>query len=197
MTHADNPVAEIAALRHELCSPLAAVSALLGVLAADDSDPTPTGVRRREIARLAYWQTRHATAVLTGTAGRSRSLTEVVVAAGIAANVPRPRLRTDLTPAAADTAVDAHAVQQVLTNLLGNAVRHGAPDGEIRLAARLERDALLLAVRNRFTGPLRRRPQGQGLRIVDDILRGVDGSFTMRLVSGWVLAEASLPLARV
>jgi signal transduction histidine kinase len=79
------------------------------------------------------------TAVLTGTgtatrADRSRRR------AGVAASVPQPRLRAELTP---DAAVHAHPVQQVLTNLLGNAVRHGAPDTQIHLVARLDRGTLV------------------------------------------------------
>jgi signal transduction histidine kinase len=185
---------DLAALRHELGSPLAAVTALIGTLA--DDDRIMTGERRREIAQLAYWQARHMAAVLSGTGTTTRALIEVVVAAGVAAGVSQPRLQTELTPDAADTAVDAHSVQQVLTNLLGNAVRHGAPDTEIRLAARLDRDTLVLAVHNRLTGPYRQRPEGHGLRIVDSILSDARGSFTMRRTPGWVVAEATLPVQR-
>jgi signal transduction histidine kinase len=183
---------DLAELRHELVSPLAAVTALIGTLA--DDDRTLTRERRREIAQLAYWQARHMAAVLSGTGTATRALIEVVVAAGVAAGVPQPRLRTELTPDAADTAVHAHPVQQVLTNLLGNAVRHGAPDTEIHLVARLDRGTLVLAVHNRLTGPYRQRPEGRGLRIVDGILNDARGSFTMSRTADWVIAEATLPV---
>jgi signal transduction histidine kinase len=185
---------DLAALRHELCSPLAAVTALIGTLAADDSDRVLSGERRREIAQLAYWQARHMAAVLSGIGNGTRALIEVVVAAGVAAGVPEPRLRTELTPDAATTAVNAHPVQQILTNLLGNAVRHGAPDTEIRLAARLDGATLVLTIHNRMVGPYRQRPEGCGLRIVDSILNDAHGSFLMRRTSGWMVAEATLPV---
>jgi signal transduction histidine kinase len=189
-----DPPDDLAALRHELRSPLAAVTALIGTLAADDADRPLTGDRRREIARLAYWQARHMAAVLAGTGTATRALVEVVLAAGVAAGVPELRLRTDLTSDAADAAVDAHPVQQVLTNLLGNAVRHGMPDTEIRLAARLEHGTLVLDVRNRLAGPFRRRPEGHGLRIVRGILDEANGSFAMRRTPGWVVAVATIPV---
>lgn len=190
MTDAD----DLAVLRHELSSPLAAVTALIGVLADDDGDLSPTGVRRREIARLAYWQARHMSAVLTGTGGRPRVLAEVVVAAVVAAGIPERRMRTELTPDAADTVVDAPPVQQVLTNLLGNAARHGAADTEIRLAARLDGGSLRFAVHNRLTRPFRSRSAGRGLGIVDAILTGARGSFTLRTAADHIVAEASLPV---
>jgi signal transduction histidine kinase len=185
---------DLAVLRHELCSPLAAVTALIGVLADDESDPSPTGVRRREIARLAYWQARHMSAVLTGSGGRARAVAEVVVASVVAAGIPERRLRTELTPDAAGTIIDAPPVQQVLTNLLGNAVRHGAPDAEIRLAARLDGASLRFAVHNRLTGPYRPRAGGRGLRIVGGILADAHGSFTMHRAADHVVAEAMLPV---
>lgn len=185
---------DLAVLRHELCSPLAAMTSLMGVLADDESDPSPIGVRRREIARLAYWQARHMSAVLNGTGGRARAVAEVVVAAVVAAGIPEWRLRSEVTPEAANTVVDAAPVQQVLTNLLGNAVRHGASHTEIGLTARRDGGSLWFAVHNRLAGPFRPRPAGRGLGIVDSIVTGVRGSFTMRIAADHVFAEATLPV---
>jgi signal transduction histidine kinase len=178
----------IAALRHELRSPLAAVTALIGTLAAEDLSDD----RRREIAHLAYWQARHMAAVLHGTAAGRGTLVEVVAAAGVAAGLTVSRLRTDLTAEAAGTAVDAQPMQQLLTNLLNNAARHGTPDGEIALAASVDTDALVLTVRNRLAVDYRPGPPGYGLRIVRRIVERNHGHLELLRTGEVMTVRATL-----
>jgi signal transduction histidine kinase len=192
MTPTHQELDPLAALRHELCSPLAAVTALIETL-TDDGDLSVEC--RREIARLAYWQARHMAAVLHGTAAGRRALIEVVLAARVAAGVPEARLRTQVTAEAAGIAVDARPVQQVLTNLLVNSLRHGAAGADINLEARRDGGMLVLTVHNRLPARYRRRPAGHGLRIVTDLVTAAGGSFELRCLLGAARAEAELPVS--
>jgi signal transduction histidine kinase len=89
-----------------------------------------------------------------------------------------PRVRIDVS---GDTSVKADAIrlEQIVGNLLGNALKHGAPDGAVSLTIAGEADRVRLSVHNRGAMPLdvlrevfepfrsrssqRARPDGLGL----------------------------------
>ena len=96
---------------------------------------------------------------------------------------------------------DADRLMQALTNLVGNAVQHGAPGRPIRVSARGSVDSLVLSVHNEGppipadqqavifqegqraggrTGASDRRHHGLGLYIVERIVAAHDGSVSVR-----------------
>jgi signal transduction histidine kinase len=188
-------------LRHELRTPLASVTALTAAL---DEGTALDGDERRELARLAHWQAEHMADLVNGPAAavrgpRQRRLAEVVTAASVAAGVPRTRLEVRLDPAVAALPVCRRTVQQVLTNLLENAVRHGPADGAVRVTGRLDGDVLVLGVADagRPTEALRQALQGHGhglgVRIVQGLVAETEGSLRLAQPADRVVLEARLP----
>jgi signal transduction histidine kinase len=122
-----------------------------------------------------------------------------VTAAAVAAGVPRARLDLDLAADVVTLPVHRRTVQQLLTNLLENAVRHGPDGGTVRLAACLDGDVLVLQVADggRPTSALRRalagRTDGLGLRIVRSVVADIGGSLHLRNVPAAVVLEVRLP----
>jgi two-component system sensor histidine kinase BaeS/two-component system sensor histidine kinase KdpD len=142
------------AVCHEFRAPVSSLGSLTRAL-SEERTHVPPDVRRR-IARLAHDQAVHLDAVLrqaaavsqglAGGDGAGRRLPLHRVLPATAGVVPPDRLRAAVSAAAAAREVDAQRIQQVLTNLLENAVRHGPPAGQVRLDARIERRGLVLTV---------------------------------------------------
>jgi signal transduction histidine kinase len=143
---------------HELRTPLTRERALLQVTLADPASTTDTwqAVSRQLLASNAE-QERLIEALLTlasGEAGTGASepldLAEIsgeaVAAAGPAISRLDLNVQTDIQPALLDG--DPLLVQQLVTNLIDNAVRHNIPGGDIRIATRTVGDRAVLSVTN-------------------------------------------------
>jgi two-component system OmpR family sensor kinase len=198
---ASEPEVQLHRLRHELRTPLASVTALTAAL---DGGSGLDGDARRELARLAHWQAQHMADLVEGSEAARRKpghrpLAEVVTAATVAAGLPRTRLCLALGPDVAALPVCRRPVQQIVTNLVENAVRHGPADGPVRVAACLDGDVLVLRVADdgHPTPALRRaldgRSTGLGLDIVRSLLAEAGGSLRLDPGSGGVVLEARLP----
>ncbi|GAB7046327.1 sensor histidine kinase [Catenuloplanes indicus] len=126
-----------------------------GPEAGTGPDPR-AGDDRRALARLAVAHTRHLDELLRHAAAIVEGLSEppddtTTAALGrivpaVAATVPDGRLSVRVSASAARTRVHPRHTRQILTNLLGNAVRHGPADGRITLHARTRGRSLLLIV---------------------------------------------------
>jgi two-component system OmpR family sensor kinase len=199
------------ALCHEMRAPVAALGSLTRML----SDPAGGGTaeRRNEMARLAHHQAVHlddllaqartAVGAVPGAQTRATLPLRRLLAA-VCGVVPPGRLRVSITPRAAYRRVPAGVVQQVLTNLLDNAVRHGAPDAPVALRASTDRRGLILAVhssRASIGGNSARlsvrQPaagmSGLGLWIVSELVGEVGGALRARECRHSVLVEVRLP----
>jgi signal transduction histidine kinase len=144
------PVPAVLLLRsvcHEVRPSIATMSALVQAM---DTQSSPD--RRTEMAEIAAQHAAHALSVLAEAsalaAGRVDRSGEGVpleqVLPSVAATVPDGRLSMAATPAAARWPVHRQHTQQILHNLVGNAVRHSP--GAIRLGARLRAGRLRLTV---------------------------------------------------
>jgi len=200
------------AVCHEFRAPVSSLGSLTRALSQERERVTPDVQLR--IARLAHDQAVHldgvlrqAAAVSQGLAGGAdRRLPLHRVLPATVAVVPPERLRAAVSPAAAAREVHAQRVQQVLTNLLDNAVRHGPPDGQVRLGARIERRGLVLTVADdggataltALTGALTRSgpPEGMsgiGLWIVRRLVRAGGGTVRAGRDDNGLVVEVSLP----
>ncbi|SNS87848.1 Signal transduction histidine kinase [Geodermatophilus saharensis] len=117
----------LAAMCHDMRSPLASLEALLGSLDRTAAD-------RREVLELAREQTAHLSSMLrtadasggaTRRAAGGRLLGDVVRASLAASGLPAGKLTLALQECAGDVGVADARVQRILTNLLENAHRHG------------------------------------------------------------------------
>jgi signal transduction histidine kinase len=150
----------IAVLGHDLRSPLAAIAAAAELLRRKFTDPelVKLGDRLRSSAGR---MSRLIDDVLDFTRGRLGSGIGVSIedaehlAAGFATVIAEVR---EANPERAIVErIDIHGavrcdpvrMQQLLSNLLGNAIAHGAPDQPISIEARTESDCMVLAVSNR------------------------------------------------
>jgi len=209
----------VADVSHELRTPLAAMNAVTDVLDEDAGQlPPDTAVA----ARLVSSETRRLTRLVQDLveisrfdAGRAElRLEEVDLATAITDSLtargwtPGVDLRTELPPGIFAT-LDRRRLDLVVANLVGNALRHGAPPVEVRLRVEggdivLEvtdhgpgiREDMLTQVFDRFTkaDTARARSEGSGLGLSlarenarlhgGDILAANTGSgarFTLRL----------------
>jgi signal transduction histidine kinase len=193
---------------HELRPPMATLTSLVAAMANQPSES-----RRAELGRLAVAHAAHAQSVLEQAAASVPDSAEppeplhrlLPVALGA---VPAGRLSLKVSPAALKWPVHPRHTRQVLINLLANAVRHGFPDGTIRLRGHVRGRRLRLAVAN--AGALTRdltealkRPQpplddkGLGLWVVRQAVAAAGGSVRARaLRRAGVEVEVRLPARR-
>jgi len=131
----------VAAVSHDLRSPLASIKASSSVLADPDLGPALTGEARAELARLVDTQTDRLAALVTNLLDMSRVQAGVLrprtsmtapgdligtVLRDLPAPAPRrivTRIEPDLPPVDVDTVL----IGRVLTNLLDNAMRYAPP----------------------------------------------------------------------
>jgi signal transduction histidine kinase len=202
------------AVCHEFRAPVSSLGSLTRALSEERGRVTPDV--RLQIARLAHDQAVHLDAVLrqaaavsqglSGGDGTGRRLPLHRVLPATVGVVPSDRLRAAVSPAAAAREVDAQRVQHVLTNLLDNAVRHGPPDGQVRLGARIERRGLVLTVADdggptaltALTDALTRSgpPEGMsgiGLWLVRRLVRAGGGTVRAGRDHNGLVVEVSLP----
>jgi signal transduction histidine kinase len=201
----------IAVLGHDLRNPLSAVGAAAELLARRESEPDLVRLGARLKA-----STRRMSALIDDVldfarvrlgAGMSLSIREAdflasalkdVVEEVRAAN-PQLDIRDDIA-INGTVRCDQGRIQQVLSNLIGNAVTHGAPDRPIEVRAAIEGDDLVLSVTNGGTPippddlakifqpywrPANSKPGGGlglGLYIASEIVAGHAG--TLRVTSG-------------
>jgi signal transduction histidine kinase len=90
-------------------------------------------------------------AVRTSTTSVIRLATPVVESFKLLADDKRLALETDLPAALPDVVVDAHRIGQVISNLLGNAIKFTPQGGRIRVSARRHDDQVVISVAD--TGP--------------------------------------------
>ncbi|TDC30701.1 HAMP domain-containing histidine kinase [Micromonospora sp. 15K316] len=148
----------VADVSHELRTPLTAMTAVTDVL--DEEAPRLPGDAGRA-ARLVSQETQSLTRLVndlievtrfdSGTA--ALALDEVDVAEAVRATLRArgwtDRVRTDLPPGTA-ARLDPRRLDVILANLVGNALRHGAPPVSVRLRA--DPDWIVLSVGDRGPG---------------------------------------------
>lgn len=139
----------VAAVSHDLRSPLASIKASSSVLADAELAPALTGTAREELARLIDTQTDRLAALVTSLldmsrvqAGVLRPRTGLTTAGDLVATVlrdlPGPPPRQIITDIDADLPlldVDTVLIGRVLTNLLDNAARYAPPATAITIRA--------------------------------------------------------------
>jgi signal transduction histidine kinase len=158
----------IANVSHELRTPIAALRAMLEN-AADGIGPTPPA----EVAAAALEQTERLGRLVADFLDLSqvdagarplrrepfevRALLDEAVRDVRAASGRSARFTVDVHPPGLTVTADRARLRQVVVNLLDNAVRHGPPDGEVRVSARAGDTGPVLEVRD----------QGPGIPVAD------------------------------
>jgi len=185
---------------HELRTPLTRERTLLQVTLADPAATTDTwqGVSRELLASNAE-QERLLEALLTlasseaGTGDREPADLAAITSDALAAARPAIsrldlHVQTDLQPAALDG--DPLLVQQLVTNLIDNAVRHNIRGGEIQITTKISHSGAVLSVANggqvippaevdrlfqpfQRLGPRPARPDGHGHGLGLSIVRAI------------------------
>lgn len=205
------PVPALLLLRsvcHELRPSIATMSSLVQAM---DEQTSPD--RRAEMAGLATEHAAHALSVLSEASALATGRIDVLdpgvplrqVLPAVAATVPDGRLSTEVTGAAAGWPVHRQHVQQILGNLVGNAVEHSP--GPIHLGARLRAGRLTLTVADqgganpRLWHALRRStppPQdvGLGLWVVRHLVAAHGGRISARAGRPGLPVKVALPRYR-
>ena len=183
---------------------------------AGPADGQPdAGDDRQALARLAAAHTRHledllrhAAAIAEGLSGSADDTPPVALAEVLptaTAVVPAGRLEVRVDEDAGRWPVHPRHTRQILINLLGNALRHGPPGGQITVLARTRGRSLLLIVRDEgsmtaeLAHALRRDAapagmHGLGLWLVRQLAQRHGGSVTARpAVPSGVAVCVSLP----
>ncbi|GIG88714.1 sensor histidine kinase [Plantactinospora endophytica] len=195
---------------HELRTPIESLRALTRALAEEPQPLGPAG--RRDIAALAQEHATHLADLWQQTVSVVRSLAEPVdrpvplrqVLPIATATAPPHRLTVRLSRNAGDRLVPAHRVRQILVNLVGNALRHGPPDGRVRVCASVRAGLLVLTVadQGRSCGPLlaalrRSAPPpgigGLGLWIVRHLVAAEHGTITAYRSTDGIAVRVCLP----
>jgi signal transduction histidine kinase/CheY-like chemotaxis protein len=153
----------LAMLGHELRNPLSAIASATYILESPEASPDATRLAREIIAR----QNRHLAHLVDDlldvarvTSGRivlarrplelAETVRRAVAALTTAGRIERHRLTVDLEPVWAD--VDETRVEQIVTNLVGNAVKFTPPGGAIEVTLRAVGDEATLVVRDTGVG---------------------------------------------
>jgi len=153
----------LAMLGHELRNPLSAIASATYILESPEASPDATRLAREIIGR----QNRHlahlvddlldVARVTSGKIVLSRRPLELaetvgraVAALATAGRTERHHLTTDLEPVWAD--VDETRLEQIVTNLVGNAVKFTPPGGAIEVTLRGEGGEAALTVRDTGVG---------------------------------------------
>lgn len=114
-----------------------------------------------------------------------------------AAGLSRSQLHLDVPSEAARLRTDPVRLRRIMTNLLENAIQHGAPAGEVRVRARSFGDVLELTVSNEehdSVGEPERVGEGIGLRIVEHLTRSLGGGLTVEDTASARAVVLRLPL---
>ncbi|MDB5947829.1 MAG: putative histidine kinase, hybrid [Ramlibacter sp.] len=150
-------------LSHELRNPLGAISAAVDVLESADADSDTAAEARAIIAR----QTRNLShmmndlldvgRVIAGKTMLSRQPVDIAAIAGrvqqtvaLTGAAANHRLQCDLRPTWIDG--DAVRIEQIVSNLLTNALKYTPPGGDVALAVRREGETALIEVRDSGEG---------------------------------------------
>ncbi|GAB2934470.1 hypothetical protein GCM10027280_22850 [Micromonospora polyrhachis] len=180
------------ALCHELRTPITALQSLTRALidqparlGAADQRALLQLVRAQAVHLDGVWRGAVAQATGTVTDGRTLPLRQVLPA--VTATGPPGRIRVRISRAAGNRPVAVPRIRQVLGNLVENALRHGPPEGRVRISASIRQGDLVLVVTDEgnSSGLLRaalRRPtpppgvSGLGLWIVHRLVVAEGGS---------------------
>jgi two-component system CheB/CheR fusion protein len=159
----------LAMLSHELRNPLTAVLHAAAVLRLESAQGEPAGPHSARARRVVERQGRHLERLLDDlldvariSSGKLELRERVcdlrdVIRGGVEALAPRLAERSlELRPELPDEPLpmrgDPVRLQQVVVNLLSNAMHHSDPGGRIELAARREGDGVALSLRDHGSG---------------------------------------------
>ena len=187
----------VADVSHELRTPLAALQAMLENLADGVTAPDPATfetalAQTRRLGRLVE-QLLDLSRLESGVAplaprrtGLAELVDQAVREAGFAA--PAVRLEQDVRPPDLAVVVDPERLNQVLANLLDNAVRHSPPDGAVRVCAERTPAGVRLSVEDDGPGI----PEGDRERVFErfarpDAARTGGGSGLGLAITRWVV----------
>jgi signal transduction histidine kinase/ActR/RegA family two-component response regulator len=153
----------LAMLGHELRNPLSAIASATYILESPEASPDATRLARDIIGR----QNRHLAHLVDDlldvarvTSGKivlsrrplelAETVRRAVAALATAGRTERHQVAVDLEPVWAD--VDETRLEQIVTNLVGNAVKFTPPGGAIDVTLRVEGGDAVLAVRDTGVG---------------------------------------------